>query len=411
MAGDQRRAEAMPLAALTLWVLAASLVPMARYYVEQFRIFAWPIDVSGLPAFRDFINLWMGGRAAASGVYSQLFDSQSYVLELQRLISPSIGEHWMVWSYPPTGFWLGLPFAGLPFYPAAAVWILAGLGGVSWAYRLDATRPLAHWTLPFLVLAPGVLLAIFFGQTGLVTTTLFIGGLLLAPSRPVLAGALLAAFVVKPHMGLALPIILIALGHWRAFAATAVFSGLYVAATVLAFGIEPWHLYFNVTLPRHLTMLDTWGLTNPWMFNAPYFLFLNGGFGGATSLRLHWFFAAAAISALAWTLPRLHDRNLQLLGGAATTLVISPYMQSYELVLPAIIALRAVAYAPDERSDPYLALRRLLVPIALAAPSVGLVFMTYDYPNPVPVLMLGMVFASAWSLRTVPANLPRVSGL
>ena len=403
-AADARNARPVPLDTLAFLVLAASLVPMVTYYAQQFRIVAWPIDVSGLPAFRDFINLWAAGRAAASGAYAQLFDSQKYAIELQRLIDPSIGENWLVWSYPPTGFWLGLPFAGLPFYPAAAAWLLLGLTGVFWAYRIDATRSWAHWTLPFIVLAPGTLLTLYFGQTGLLTTTIFIGGMLLAPTRPLLSGALLAVFVVKPHMGLALPVVLIALGHWRAVAATALFATLYLLATLLAFGTEPWLLYFAVTLPRHLAMLDTWGLANPWMFNAQYFLFLGTGMSPTLAIRLHWLCAATALVALAWTLPRLKDRNLQLLIAAAATLVISPYMQSYELVLPAIAALRALAYMPPEASDPYFMLRRILVLLGLTAPAVGLVVMTYRGPNLIPLMMFAMVVCSAARVNAVGAR-------
>ena len=379
------------------WLCLAALAPMFAYYLQNFRIVAWPIEISGFPAGRDFVNLWSGGRAALSGDYQLIFDAKRYALELQRLIDQSLPESALVWSYPPTAFWLGVPFAGLPFYAALPLWMVSGIGVAFWAFRLRGVRPVPLWQVPLLVLAPGVLMVLFFGQTGLLTSGLFIGGLVLARDRPWVAGALLAGFVVKPHMGLAIPIVLLALRHWRAFAATAVCSLLYVLATVMAFGTEPWDLYLGVTLPKHLGLLTPWGLRLPWMFTAQYFQFLGLGFSPAAAMRLHWIVAGGTIAALFFTLSRVRDPDLQITLAAAATLLISPYMQSYELALPAIAALRAAAYAPQPDRDPYLALRWFVVIVALMSPVIGLLTVASTGVNPVAALMLAIVAGGAVS--------------
>ncbi len=388
-------AERMQLKAICIWVLLCSLVPMFGYYYHVFRIVDFPIEVSGFPAGRDFVNLWSGGRIAFSGDYPVLFDAARYARYLQQHIHPSMIENGLVWSYPPTAFWIGLPFAGLPFYAALPLWYALGIAAVVWAFRLAAPRPTPLWAVPFLVLAPGVLMVLYFGQTGLLTSALFIGGILLARDRPVLAGALLAGFVVKPHMGLAIPVVLLALRHWRAIFATAGFAALYVLVTVLVFGWEPWDLYLSVTLPKHLGLLTPWGKILPWMFTAQYFQLLAAGLSEALAMRLHWLIALAALGVTAYTLPRLHDVNLQLLLAAAVTLLVSPYMQAYELALPAIAALRAAAYAPAGNADGYATTRSVMVIVTLMAPVIGFIAMGVTSVNPVSLLMLIVVGAAA----------------
>lgn len=368
-----------------------ALGPMLLYYYHEFRIVDWPLEVSGYPVGRDFVNLWSGGRAAWSGDFATLFDAKKYAIDLQRHVHPSIVENGLVWSYPPTAFWIGLPFAGLPFYLALALWLLLGFAGVLWAFRLGKMQPLPWWPLPWLVLAPGVLMVLFFAQTALVTSSLFIGGLVLARRRPWLAGALLAGFVVKPHMGLAIPVVLLALRHWRAFLATAVFTVVYVVVTVLAFGLEPWELYLGITLPKHLAMLTPWGFRLPWMFTAQYFPLLASGLSAGVALHMHWLIAAAALGMMAWALPRLRDGDLQLAAAAAATLLISPYMQAYELALPALIALRIAAYAPAPGSDQYLTARYSVAIISLLAPVIGLLTVLLLKINPVSALMLANI--------------------
>lgn len=386
--------ERMQLKSVCICLLLVSLGPMLSYYYNNFRIVDFPIEVSGFPVGRDFVNLWSGGRIALSGDYQTLFDAAKYAAYLQQHIHPSIVENGLVWSYPPTAFWVGLPFAWLPFYGALLLWYALGIGLAVWAFRLLGVRPTPLWPLPFLVAAPGVMMVLFFGQTALLTSALFIGGVLLARERPVLAGALMAGFVFKPHMGLAIPVVLLALRYWRAILATAAFSVLYVVVTVLAFGWQPWDLYLHVTLPKHLGLLTPWGKILPWMFTAQYFPLLAAGLSEVLAMRLHWLIALMALAVSAYALPRLRDVNLQLLLAAAVTLLISPYMQAYELALPAIAALRAAAYAPPQDTDAYTTQRSVMVVVALMAPVIGLFTVGFTRVNPVSLLMLIVVGAA-----------------
>ena len=384
---------------ICLLVCLASFGPMCGYYMRYLQMADWPMLVAGFPIGCDFANMWSGGRAAAAGDFSLIYDAKIYADELARLIHPGFYTNVLVWSYPPTAFWLGLPFAHLPYLPALAIWTLAGLIACLLAFRLRAPGPRDDWPLPLLVLAPAMLIALYIGQTSLLTTAVFVAAFLLAADRPLLAGALLATFAVKPHLGLALPVALLALGHRRAFAATAGFTVLYLLATLLVFGFAPWHLFFDITLPRQLGYLAVAGESLRDMYISPYSMLVSLGAGRSVAMAVQWGVAALALAALGWSLPRLRDREMQLAMAAATTMLLSPYMTLYELVLPALAALRLAAYAPQAVDDTMLVARRLVVALSLGAPAVGLSVVYEINFNPIPLVMIAIVgigTASAW---------------
>jgi hypothetical protein len=72
-------------------------------------------------------------------------------------------------------------------------------------------------------------------QNGFVTGALFVGAVLaLRSKRPLLAGALFGALVIKPHMAILVPVALVASREWRAFfAAAASAAGLLLLSWVL----------------------------------------------------------------------------------------------------------------------------------------------------------------------------------
>ena len=90
-----------------------------------------------------------------------------------------------------------------------------------------------------LVLAfPGALIAAGHAQNGFVTGALLVSGVVLLDRRPLTAGALLGALVIKPHLALLVPFWLAAGGRWRAFAAAAASALGLLALSWLVFGTE-----------------------------------------------------------------------------------------------------------------------------------------------------------------------------
>jgi len=195
----------------------------------------------------DFVNFWTGGRLALEGRVDVVYDLVRYNALLHEWFSPDV--RLMNFSYPPHALFLFMGFGAHPYFLGLALWSLAGLVAFiavalgRWPRRDDA---MLVWAL---ALAPVVWTNIVLGQFGLLLAAGFVGALRLLPARPVLAGVLIGALTVKPQLGLLLPLILLLLGAWRAFAAAVATAVLLAALSVAVFGMEPWHAYVAETMP------------------------------------------------------------------------------------------------------------------------------------------------------------------
>jgi alpha-1,2-mannosyltransferase len=75
---------------------------------------------------------------------------------------------------------------------------------------------------------PGLLANAVVGQNGFLSPALVGGALLLLPGSATVAGCLIGLLAFKPHLGILLPIVLVAGGYWRAIAAATATLGLLV---------------------------------------------------------------------------------------------------------------------------------------------------------------------------------------
>jgi hypothetical protein len=178
------------------------------------------------------------------------------------------------------------------------------------------------------MLAPPVVLVMFCGQVTLLIGGLVVGGLVLLPRRPVLAGVLFGvAAAVKPQLLVLVPIALLAEGRWRTLAAAGATGAALVAASVMAWGVEPWFAWLSA-LQRFPALI----FPQPAMIAAlitPY------GFLQAHGLNGAWAFLLAPFAVwLAWSTFRrstdVADRSLAIFAGA---LLVSPYAMNYEAAL------------------------------------------------------------------------------
>src|SRR5258708_19295063 len=78
------------------------------------------------------------------------------------------------------------------------------------------------------------------GQNAFLTTALCGGGGLLLAPRPFLAGACFGALIFKPHLGVLIPVALLAGRQWKAIAGAVASAAALVALSLLAFGWKTW---------------------------------------------------------------------------------------------------------------------------------------------------------------------------
>ncbi len=72
-----------------------------------------PRDGTGLVVGRDFLDLWMAGKAAWGGDLAQSYDLATY----QAAMVPFVGADYpgQIWSYPPSVMLIAAPFGQLPY--------------------------------------------------------------------------------------------------------------------------------------------------------------------------------------------------------------------------------------------------------------------------------------------------------
>ena len=174
---------------------------------------AIPRDGTGLVVGRDFLNLWMAGKAAWGPDPARFYDLATY----QAAMVPYVGAqyHGQVWSYPPSVMLVAAPFGLLPYLPALILWTMIG-PFVFWC-------SLRGWTEDRLVivaslLCPAAVFGLISGQFFYLGAALILTVLRWRHARPVAAGALLGLLTIKPQLGLFFPILLLAERNWRGIA-------------------------------------------------------------------------------------------------------------------------------------------------------------------------------------------------
>lgn len=308
-----------------------------------------PRDGTSLVVGRDFLNIWMYGRAAWEADPARYYDMPTYLAALGPVVGA--GYPGQLWSYPPVALLITAPFGLLPYLPALLLWTACGIVGFAVALRLW-TR---DWRITTLLLAsPAALLGIMSGQFALLAAAILLAVLRWRESRPWLAGALVGLLLVKPQLALLIPLLFVVTGNWRAFAAAALSSLTLVALVALIWGIDIWHVYIAAGIANQsLVLSDPDHLAGPFMPT----LFMNLRVIGvavpvASTLQMVLALLAAA---LVWH--RFRQRpdpadlraNLLFLACAVSA---TPYMLSYDTLALAAVAVLA---AGQGRIAPLLA--------------------------------------------------------
>jgi hypothetical protein len=193
-------------------------------------------DPMGRPVGTDFLRLWTASYALLNGEERAIYDPDVF-FALERTVTQPATPDFYPWNYPPSSFLIVYPLALLPYLQSLAAWLALGFAGYLTALWRIFPKPLTLWVgLAF----PAVFWTVTHGQTSFLTTSLFCWGLLQLPGRPVLAGILFGALTFKPHLGLLLPVALVAGRHWRAVAAAALTAISSAAVSVVLFGTGAW---------------------------------------------------------------------------------------------------------------------------------------------------------------------------
>ncbi|WP_088184440.1 glycosyltransferase family 87 protein [Sphingobium sp. Z007] len=352
-----------------LWVGAALLllVFVPAYLFTLTPGHGIPRDGTSLVVGRDFLNIWMYGRAAWEANPQRYYDMDIYLATLGPIVGA--GYPGQLWSYPPVAMLVAAPFGLLPYLPALALWTVCGTVAFLVALRLWVR----DWRIVALPLAaPAALLGLMSGQFALFAAAIILAALRWRDRRPWLAGALVGLLLVKPQLGFLFPILFLATRNWRAFAAAAL-SSLALAATVaLIWGVDIWRIYVETGIANQsLVLSDPDHLAGPFMPT----LFMNLRVVGvpvplASALQMALGLLAATLVWLRFRRrPAATDLSANLLF-LACAVSATPYMLSYDTLSLAAMAVLALAAGQSGRIAPILAF--FLPLLQLAAGMAGL---------------------------------------
>jgi hypothetical protein len=352
---------------------ALFILTIATYLATTNWAGAFPRDKATLVLGRDFLNLWMYGRALFwGGEPSRFYDVATYNDALAQMLGA--GYPGQNWPNPPTALVVMAPFGLLGYFPALMAW-----AAVSFlAFYFAGRREIADLrTLATIAVSPAALLCVLSGQSSLLTTAALLAIFAQLDKRPTFAGVLIGLLTVKPQLGILFPFALIASGRWRVFFAAGVTALALLAASVALGGIESWHAYIVKALPLQREVLqDAAGTAMP--FHPTIFMNIRGLVGNHVAEIIQFAFALAAVVAVSAAFRTRRDadpRTLQALF-LSCTVSASPYMGAYDL-LP--LTFVAVALIAEEKLD---ARGRRLAQLVYWTPALQLLFGTVQLPGP-----------------------------
>jgi alpha-1,2-mannosyltransferase len=287
---------------------------------------------------RDFVNVYTSGALVNAGRVDILYDVPAYQAYQLELFGASLNAH--NYSYPPVTLLYTWLFALLPYPVALFVW-LGGTGALFWR----AARPyLGDVGLPAWValIAPASLVNLWAGHYGFLIGALWLGAWSVLPRRPALAGVLIGLMVVKPHLAVLAPLVLLWRREWTAIAAAALTVVATVGLSLILFGPALWATYLTDTAIVQAAMVDDVGAfflsMMPTLMPALAVLGVPVAVAGIVQALA----AAAAVAALLKWLPS--DSRKAGLAAATATFLVLPYAFSYDMTaagLAGMILLRA----------------------------------------------------------------------
>lgn len=309
----------------------ALIVAQAIYLAASFWQGSWLIadDETRIPT--DFVNVWAAGKMALAGNAVSAYDWPAHkAAEIAALGHPFSG--YFGWHYPPTFLFAAAALALLPYIAAHLLWSFG-----TFAAYLTAIRTIVGEREGWMLAAafPAVLCNFIVGQNGFVSAALFGTGLLFIERRPVLAGLMIGFLSFKPHLGVLIPLALIAGGHWRALLSAGVVSVVLAILSAAVFGSATWHaFYLNIGHTSEAFLSNGWADWSKLQTVFGLARTLGGDEFLAWSAQIAMTLTAAIVVVCVWRGGLGYEIKAMTLALAA--LIATPYLYTYDLMLLAV---------------------------------------------------------------------------
>lgn len=297
-------------------------------------------DLQNRPIANDFVDVYAAGQLALHGAAASAYDWTTHkAAEVHALGHPF--PDYYGWHYPPPFLFLAAALALLPYLAAMLAWLVTTLC----AYAVTLRAIMGDRLGVFLAIGfPAAIWNVTAGQNGFLTATLIGGTLTCLERRPALAGVFLGLLTYKPQFGLLFPLVLIADRRWLTMAVAAAVAIGMIAASWLVFGGASWQAFFHwLPITGHRILGE--GRADFDRLQSLYGLVRASGGGEA----LAWSIQGAASLGMAVIVIRLWRSrasfDLKAAALAAGTLVATPYVYMYDLVVLAVAVTFLLRYA------------------------------------------------------------------
>jgi alpha-1,2-mannosyltransferase len=299
------------------------------------------IDRNGKPIGSDFSSFYAAGSLVLDGRANDVYDMALHYAREQQMFGAATPYYG--WLYPPIFLLVATPLALIPYPLALAVWqigtfalYLSVIGAIVRRMRQRGIVIGALW-LPIAAGFPAVFVNLGHGQNGFLTAGLFGAALLALPTRPVISGVLFGLLVYKPQFALIVPIALLAAGQWRTVVAAGITVMALVAVTSLAFGAHLWFAFAASTETSRKLLLEG-GDVGFEKLQSVFAAARMWGSGIPLAYAVQGIASAAAACGTAWVWRSSSDRDLKGALLIIATLLASPHVLDYDLMMlaPAI---------------------------------------------------------------------------
>jgi alpha-1,2-mannosyltransferase len=365
-------------------------------------------DRFGRPLGTDFSNVYAAGTYVLDGQPTAPFDPAKQFAREQAIFGQA--TQFYGWHYPP--FFLGLAalLAAMPYWLALIVW--QGVTLVLYVFTIRAiVSPFPDiknerlWLVLTLAF-PAVFINLGQAHNGFLTAALTGAALTQIDRRPILSGILIGCLAYKPQFGLLIPLVLIASGRWRVFAAAGAAVALLTLAVTAAFGVDVWTAFFASTKFTRAVVLEQGG--TGWFKIQSVFAWVRMWDGGiALAYAAQGAVTLLIAAALVWLWRSAAAFPVKASGLLIGSVLATPYSLDYDLMLlaPAIayIATDGIArgFGPWEKT--ILAALWIVPLVARSVPQATLI------PLAVPIMLLA--FALLLRRAMVVASISQAGGI
>ncbi|HKT64175.1 MAG TPA: glycosyltransferase family 87 protein [Burkholderia sp.] len=351
----------------------------------------------------DFSVFWTASQLVLQGHAAATYDPVFFSHAEVARFGAYMGHQSLPWLYPPTMLLFVAPIALVPFLPAFFLFFAGSLLCYAYAVlRLSGLRtylPVPRAAALVVLAYSGVFWSILYGQNSVLTAGIAALAMVCLGRRPILAGVLIGLLAIKPQMAMVFPFVLIATRAWRTFAAAAVATTLFTAASIALAGTESLTgLAHAMSIVRgmHFTLPAYW-FVSPTPFAA---LRLSGA-SIPVALAVQAAVGLLAIAAAVQVWRRTADMRLRGAALAVATLLTTPYLWHYELAWLGIAVFCMIAHGLDEG---WLPGDQIVIVIAWLLPVFEVFNRISKLPQFGPVVLLAVLFVVVRRANLAPRS-------